>query len=140
MRRYCHGIGRESSQPDLRHLTLHGHRVAYRHAGDGPTVVLIHGITADSRTWSRVMPSLARRFTVIAPDLAGHGGSDKPKGDYSLGAHASAIRDLMVTLGHDRASSWGTRSVGASRCSSPTSFRSAASGSYWSTAAASGAR
>ncbi len=50
------------------------------------------------------MPSLARRFTVIAPDLAGHGGSDKPKGDYSLGAHASAIRDLLLALGHDRAS------------------------------------
>jgi len=50
------------------------------------------------------MPALARRFTVIAPDLAGHGGSDKPKGDYSLGAHASALRDLMVKLGHDQAS------------------------------------
>jgi len=50
------------------------------------------------------MPALARRFTVIAPDLAGHGGSAKPKGDYSLGAHASAVRDLMVRLGHERAS------------------------------------
>jgi pimeloyl-ACP methyl ester carboxylesterase len=88
---------------DLRDLTLHGHRVAYRQAGNGPVVVLIHGITSNSRTWSRVMPSLARRFTVIAPDLAGHGGSDKPKGDYSLGAHASTVRDLLLTLGHDRA-------------------------------------
>jgi pimeloyl-ACP methyl ester carboxylesterase len=87
-----------------RQLTLHGHRVAYRQAGDGPVMVLIHGITSDSETWSRVMPSLARRFTVIAPDLAGHGGSDKPKGDYSLGAHASAVRDLLLALGHDRAS------------------------------------
>lgn len=83
---------------------MHGHRVAYRQAGSGPAVVLIHGITASSNTWSRVMPSLARRFTVIAPDLPGHGGSDKPKGDYSLGAHASAVRDLLLTLGHDRAS------------------------------------
>lgn len=103
-RRYCHGIDADYSQPDLRHVTLHGHRVAYRQAGSGPTVVLIHGITADSSTWSRVMPALARRFTVIAPDLAGHGGSDKPRGDYSLGAHASGVRDLLVTLGHDRAS------------------------------------
>jgi pimeloyl-ACP methyl ester carboxylesterase len=50
------------------------------------------------------MPYLARRSTVIAPDLTGHGGSDKPKGDYSLGAHASALRDLLAALGHDRAS------------------------------------
>ncbi len=84
-------------------MRLHGHRVAYRQAGEGPTIVLIHGITSDSQTWSRVMPALARRFTVIAPDLAGHGGSDKPKGDYSLGAHASGIRDLLLTLGHEHA-------------------------------------
>jgi pimeloyl-ACP methyl ester carboxylesterase len=88
---------------DLRELTLHGHRVAYREAGSGPVVVLIHGITSDSSTWRRVLPYLARRFTVLAPDLAGHGGSAKPKGDYSLGAHASGVRDLLVARGHDRA-------------------------------------
>jgi pimeloyl-ACP methyl ester carboxylesterase len=87
----------------LRELTLHGHRVAYRQAGSGPVVVLIHGITSDSSTWRRVLPYLARRFTVIAPDLAGHGGSAKPKGDYSLGAHASGVRDLLLALGHDHA-------------------------------------
>jgi pimeloyl-ACP methyl ester carboxylesterase len=89
---------------ELQELTLHGHRIAYRQAGTGPVLVLIHGITSDSRTWRRVMPYLARRFTVIAPDLLGHGGSDKPRGDYSLGAHASSVRDLLVALGHDRAS------------------------------------
>jgi pimeloyl-ACP methyl ester carboxylesterase len=88
---------------ELRELTLHGHRFAYRQAGSGPVLVLIHGITSDSDTWRRVMPYLARRFTVIAPDLPGHGGSAKPRGDYSLGAHASAVRDLVVALGHDRA-------------------------------------
>jgi pimeloyl-ACP methyl ester carboxylesterase len=88
---------------ELRELTLHGHRIAYRQAGSGPVVVLIHGITSDSGTWRRVMPYLARRFTVIAPDLIGHGGSDKPRGDYSLGAHASSVRDLLLALGHDRA-------------------------------------
>jgi pimeloyl-ACP methyl ester carboxylesterase len=82
---------------------LHGDRVAYRLAGSGPVVVLIHGITASSSTWSRVMPYLARRFTVIAPDLIGHGGSAKPRGDYSLGAHACGVRDLLLALGHDRA-------------------------------------
>jgi pimeloyl-ACP methyl ester carboxylesterase len=77
--------------------------VAYRQAGKGPVLVLIHGITSDSSTWERVMPYLAQRFTVLAPDLIGHGESDKPKGDYSLGAHASSVRDLLLTLGHERA-------------------------------------
>ncbi len=104
---YCATMSQEhnSTQTELRHLNLHGHRVAYRQAGEhGPVVVLIHGITSSSRTWSRVMPALARHFTVIAPDLAGHGGSDKPKGDYSLGAHASGVRDLLLALGYERAS------------------------------------
>lgn len=94
-----------SSDPlQLRKLMLHGHRMAYRHAGSGPVIVLIHGITSSSETWTRVMPYLTGRFTVIAPDLIGHGQSAKPKGDYSLGAHACSIRDLLVGLGHDRAS------------------------------------
>jgi pimeloyl-ACP methyl ester carboxylesterase len=88
---------------EIRYLVLHGHRVAYRQAGSGPVMVLVHGITSNSATWQRVMPYLARRFTVIAPDLLGHGESAKPKGDYSLGAYASGLRDLLVALGHDRA-------------------------------------
>ncbi len=91
-------------QTRLRRLTLHGHRIAYRQAGSGPVLVLIHGITSSSSTWERVMPYLARRFTVVAPDLIGHGSSAKPRGDYSLGAHASGVRDLLLALGHERAS------------------------------------
>jgi pimeloyl-ACP methyl ester carboxylesterase len=87
----------------LRSVTLHGNRYAYRQAGAGPVVVLIHGITSDSSTWAQVMPGLAKHFTVIAPDLLGHGGSAKPTGDYSLGAHASLVRDILHELGHDRA-------------------------------------
>jgi pimeloyl-ACP methyl ester carboxylesterase len=87
----------------LRKLTLHGHRIAYRQAGSGPLLMLIHGITSSSATWERVMPYLARHYTVIAPDLVGHGCSEAPRGDYSLGAHASNIRDLMLALGHERA-------------------------------------
>ena len=83
---------------------LHGHRVAYRCAGSGgPVIVLVHGITSNSTTWERVMPHLAERFTVIAPDLLGHGESAKPRGDYSLGAYASGVRDILVALGHDSA-------------------------------------
>ena len=88
---------------ELKEIELHGHRVAYRCAGSGPAIVLVHGITSTSATWDRVMPYLATRFTVIAPDLIGHGESAKPRGDYSLGAYASGVRDLMVALGHESA-------------------------------------
>src|SRR5829696_5744301 len=99
------GSGRRLPPEDfeLKELMLHGHRVAYRSAGSGPAIVLVHGITSNSATWERVMPYLATRFTVIAPDLLGHGQSAKPRGDYSLGAYASGVRDLMVSLGHERA-------------------------------------
>ncbi len=84
-------------------LELHGHRVRYRLGGEGPAIVLIHGITGSSATWEQILPQLARDFTVLAPDLLGHGDSAKPRGDYSLGAYASDIRDLMIALGIDRA-------------------------------------
>src|SRR5688572_33396122 len=77
-----------------RSINLHGHDVTYRTAGDGEeVVVLIHGITGSSATWADVMPALAEHYTVVAPDLLGHGQSAKPMGDYSLGAYASGIRD-----------------------------------------------
>jgi pimeloyl-ACP methyl ester carboxylesterase len=88
---------------ERRTIELHGHPVSYQLAGDGPVLVLIHGITSSSRTWERVLPALAEHHTVVAPDLLGHGDSAKPRGDYSLGAHASGIRDLLVALGHPRA-------------------------------------
>jgi pimeloyl-ACP methyl ester carboxylesterase len=84
-------------------IALHGHRVSYRRAGEGPALVLIHGITGSSRTWEDVTGPLAERHTVIAPDLLGHGESAKPRGDYSLGAYASGVRDLLIALGIDKA-------------------------------------
>ena len=84
-------------------LLLHGHRVCFRRAGEGSPVLLIHGITGSCRQWERAMPILAREHEVVAPDLLGHGESAKPRGDYSLGAFASGIRDLMVALGHETA-------------------------------------
>jgi pimeloyl-ACP methyl ester carboxylesterase len=86
-----------------RELVLHGHRITYRMAGEGPVVVLIHGITSASETWRELLPFLTESHTVIAPDLLGHGESAKPRGDYSLGAYAAGIRDLLVALGHERA-------------------------------------
>jgi len=72
-------------------------------AGDGPVVLLVHGMAGSSATWTRVMPALAERFTIVAPDLLGHGASAKPRGEYSLGAHANVLRDVLNALGHDRA-------------------------------------
>jgi pimeloyl-ACP methyl ester carboxylesterase len=84
-------------------IDLHGHRVTYREVGEGPVLVLIHGVTGNMETWDRALPWLADRFTVITPDLLGHGRSAKPRGDYSLGAYASGIRDLLGALGHFKA-------------------------------------
>jgi pimeloyl-ACP methyl ester carboxylesterase len=87
----------------LEHVSIHGHEMAYQLAGGGPALLLIHGIAGSSRTWRDVIPRLTDRFTVIAPDLMGHGLSDKPIGDYSLGAFASGVRDLLEVLSIDRA-------------------------------------
>jgi pimeloyl-ACP methyl ester carboxylesterase len=84
-------------------IELHGHRVCFRLRGEGPLIVLIHGITGRSDQWVPAIEYLAAEHTVLAPDLLGHGESAKPRGDYSLGAYASAVRDTMVALGHDRA-------------------------------------
>ena len=84
-------------------IELHGHRVIYRIAGDGPPVVLIHGMVNSSKHWEEVALRLADRYTVVAPDLLGHGDSAAVRGDYSLGAHASSIRDLLTTIGIERA-------------------------------------
>src|SRR3954463_622604 len=85
-------------------IELHGHRVIYRIAGSGPPVVLIHGMINSSRHWEQVALRLAEHHTVIAPDLIGHGDSATPRGDYSLGAHAASIRDLLAAIGVERAS------------------------------------
>ena len=87
----------------MHEVELHGQRVAYHLLGEGPAVVLIHGITSSSRTWRSVMYGLAERHMVVAPDLLGHGGSGKPRGDYSLGAYASGLRDLLTVLGVSKA-------------------------------------
>ncbi|OSY36849.1 MULTISPECIES: alpha/beta fold hydrolase [Pseudonocardia] len=88
---------------ELRFRTVHGYRRAFRVAGSGPAVVLVHGIGDSSATWEAVLPALARRHLVIAPDLLGHGNSEKPRADYSVAAYANGIRDLLGVLGIGRA-------------------------------------
>src|SRR3954467_8709013 len=88
---------------DAWEVELHGHRAIYRTVGSGPPVVLIHGMINSPRHWEEVALRLADRYQVIAPDLIGHGDSARPRGDYSLGAHAASIRDLLAAIGVDRA-------------------------------------
>ncbi|MCW2983549.1 MAG: alpha/beta fold hydrolase [Conexibacter sp.] len=95
--------GEQMTESSSQQIELHGHPVTYHQMGSGPAVLLVHGITSSSRTWRAVMPALAEHYTVIAPDLLGHGRSAKPRGDYSLGAYASGLRDLLVALEIPRA-------------------------------------
>jgi pimeloyl-ACP methyl ester carboxylesterase len=78
------------------------YRTAGRRAQQG-AIVLIHGMVNSSRHWEQVALRLARNHYVIAPDLIGHGDSATPRGDYSMGAHAAFVRDVLAVLGIDRA-------------------------------------
>src|SRR4051794_21282732 len=95
------------SDVEKREVWLHGHRIVLRLGGDlesdRPVLLLVHGMAGSSATWRDVPRKLAQRFTVVAPDLPGLGESDNPRQDYSLGAHANSLRDLMIALGIDRA-------------------------------------
>jgi pimeloyl-ACP methyl ester carboxylesterase len=81
--------------------------MAYRQCGDiragGQVLLLVHGLAGTSATWDDLLVRLGDHLVVVAPDLPGHGLSAKPRQDYSLGAHANALRDLMVGLGIERA-------------------------------------
>jgi pimeloyl-ACP methyl ester carboxylesterase len=83
--------------------TLHGCALTYAEAGEGPVLMLIHGLGGSFENWQEVIEPLARSYTVIAPDLPGHGDSASSGGDYSLGALAASLRDLLLALGHPRA-------------------------------------
>ncbi len=100
-RRHLHPV-RDVAPPSLQFRTIHGYRRAFRVAGSGPAILMIHGVGDNSTTWETVHTQLAQRFTVIAPDLLGHGESDKPRADYSLAAFANGMRDLLAVLGIDR--------------------------------------
>ena len=84
-------------------MVLHGREVAYSEAGNGPVLLLIHGMAGTRQNWDAVIGALARDHKVIAPDLPGHGDSAPGGGDYSLGSLAAVLRDVLVALGHDRA-------------------------------------
>jgi pimeloyl-ACP methyl ester carboxylesterase len=89
-----------------RFLTIHGHRRAYvlagKRIGTAPVLLLLHGLACDHHDWDPVIDRLAARYTVLAPDLLGHGESDKPRADYTLGGYANGMRDLLTVLGIDK--------------------------------------
>ncbi|GGD30115.1 alpha/beta fold hydrolase [Nocardioides daphniae] len=91
-----------SSNHEIQYVTINGHRRAYVRAGQGPVLLLLHGIGCDHQTWDTVIDELALDHTVIVPDLLGHGASDKPRADYSLGGYANGMRDLLSVLRIDR--------------------------------------
>ena len=91
------------SESEMKYLDLHGERVADREAGAGEALLLIHGMAGSSATWRAVLPQLSKKYRVVAPDLFGHGESAKLRGDYSLGAFAAWLRDLLDELGITRA-------------------------------------
>jgi pimeloyl-ACP methyl ester carboxylesterase len=89
---------------EVKYLDLHGDRVAYQDAGSGDeALLLIHGMAGSSETWRAVIPQLSKKYRVVAPDLLGHGQSAKPRSDYSLGAFAVGLRDVLNELGISRA-------------------------------------
>jgi len=85
-----------------RTVVLHGHDLSYVDSGSGPAVLFIHGILGSQRQWSRLVDRLDDDHRLVVPDLFGHGESAKPYGDYSLSAHAAALRDLLDHLGIER--------------------------------------
>jgi len=89
-------------QHEVSFVTVHGHRRAFVKVGSGPALLLLHGLGCDHTTWEPVIDALARRYTVIAPDLLGHGLSAKPRADYSVGGYANGMRDLITLLGIDK--------------------------------------
>jgi pimeloyl-ACP methyl ester carboxylesterase len=99
--RFRPGVRREGPF-SVQYCTIHGYRRAYVRAGSGPAILLIHGIGDSSDTWRPVLEELAEHHTVIAPDLLGHGRSEKPRADYSIAAYANGMRDLLSVLEIDR--------------------------------------
>lgn len=88
----------------MQHRTLNanGIRMHFAVEGEGEPLVLLHGWPQTSYMWRKVMPTLAQRFTVVAPDLRGYGLSGKPAGGYDKRTMAADVRALVKALGFER--------------------------------------
>ncbi len=87
----------------MKTATIHGRSMGYVEMGEGPVLLLLHGMAGTCENWREVVEPLARDHTVIAPDLPGHGTSAPGAGDYSIGGLAAGMRDLLLALDHERA-------------------------------------
>ena len=88
-----------ASPREVQRIVVHGHERAFVKVGQGPVLLLLHGLGCDHTTWDPIIDALAEHHTVIAPDLLGHGVSAKPRADYSIGGYANGMRDLLTVLG-----------------------------------------
>ena len=124
-----------------RTVTLHGHAFSYTDSGSGPVLLFIHGLLGSQKQWAHLVDRLDEDHRLIVPDLFGHGESAKPVGDYSLGAHAATLRDLLDRLGIEQVTP--RRPLARRRhrdgCS-PTCSPSGSTGWSWSPAGASAGR
>ena len=92
-------------------MTIDGRRIAYHRAGNGPVVVMLHGIGGNATQWSAQLEGLSDEFTLIAWDAPGYGDSDDPDGDWSMAQYASQLAKFFDQLGlgrvHVIGQSWG---------------------------------
>jgi pimeloyl-ACP methyl ester carboxylesterase len=86
-----------------RKATIEGVKLHYLTAGDGPTLILLHGYTQTSRMWKPIIPLLAEKFTMIAPDLPGIGDSTIPKDGLDMKSAAIRIHSLISSIGIEKA-------------------------------------
>jgi len=86
-----------------REVQVDGVKLHYLTAGRGPAVILLHGYTQTSRMWRPIIPRLATRFTVIAPDLPGIGDSGVPASGLDMKTAAIRVHGLVKALGVDKA-------------------------------------
>jgi pimeloyl-ACP methyl ester carboxylesterase len=84
--------------------TIYGAKIRYLEAGNGPVVILLHGLGADSSSWQSNIAPLAQKYRVIAPDQIGFGKSDKPFINYRVGTLVDFLNGLMKELKVERAS------------------------------------
>ena len=86
----------------LHEVAVPGGTIRLRHGGSGPPLLLVHGNPQTHAMWNRVAPKLAERFTVIAPDLRGYGGSFKPPAttDHAPYAKREMAQDLVTVMEH----------------------------------------
>lgn len=87
---------------ESRYATVNGVRLHYVIAGSGDPILLVHGWPETWYAWRKVIPTLATRFTVVAPDMRGYGDSERPAHGYDKVTVATDLHELVRSLGFDR--------------------------------------